>query len=133
MLRCIWPVLAVLASGCATIVKGSDQQVAINTPGADGAMCELTSPSIGTYTVKTPGTINLPKSRKDIAVVCKKPCFNEAQGVIQSHLGAMTAGNIILGGGVGFIVDASSGAMNKYDPTITVPMTRVAGCKPPRV
>lgn len=45
---------------CATVVKGTDQPVAINTPGVDGALCELTSASIGTYTVKTPGNLVLP-------------------------------------------------------------------------
>ena len=124
--------LMVVLSGCATVVKGSDQLVAVNTPGAEGAICELTSPSIGVHTVRTPGSINLPKSRKNISVVCKKECYGEATGVIESSLAAMTAGNIILGGGVGFIIDASSGAMNKYQPTITIPMTKRPGCRPKR-
>ncbi len=123
----------VALGGCATVVKGSDQLVAVNTPGVDGAICELTSPSIGTHTVRTPGSINLPKSRKNINVVCKKECYGEAHGVIESRLAAMTAGNIILGGGVGFIIDASSGAMNKYQPTITIPMSKKPGCRPKRV
>lgn len=122
----------VVLGGCATVVKGSDQLVAVNTPGAEDAICELTSPSIGVHTVRTPGSINLPKSRKNINVVCKKECYSEAHGVIESKLAAMTAGNIILGGGVGFIIDASSGAMNKYQPTITIPMTKKPGCRPKR-
>ena len=49
-------VAGIYTSGCATVVKGTDQPVAVNTPGAEGALCELNSPTIGTYTVKTPGT-----------------------------------------------------------------------------
>lgn len=125
-------VAGIYTSGCATVIKGTDQPVAVNTPGADGAVCELTSQSIGTYTVKTPGNIVLPKSRKDIAVMCKKECYEDSGGVIQSRMAGATAGNIILGGVIGFGVDAMSGAMHKYQPSITVVMKKKPGCRAKR-
>ena len=50
-------VICILLSGCSTIVKGTEQQVSVATPGVQGAMCTLTSPAVGTRTVQTPGNI----------------------------------------------------------------------------
>ena len=47
-------VISILLAGCSTIVKGTDQQVSVNTPGVPGAMCQLQSPGIGTRMVQTP-------------------------------------------------------------------------------
>ena len=45
----------------------------------------------------------------------------------------MTAGNIVFGGLIGLGVDAASGAMNTYDPSVEVVMTPMPGCgAPPR-
>ena len=56
----IWLALAALAlAGCATIVKGTTQAIAVNTPNAPGAMCTLTSSAVGTQTVVTPATITV--------------------------------------------------------------------------
>ena len=120
----------VILGGCATITKGRDQRVAINTPGVQGAVCELTSEGIGTYTVLTPNNIELPKSRRNIDVMCRKECFEDTGGVINSSLVGAFAGNIILGGVIGIGVDAMSGAMNEYDPSITVYMKPIPGCLP---
>jgi len=39
--------LAMITAGCATIVKGTDQQVSIDTPGYSGAECTLVSTGSG--------------------------------------------------------------------------------------
>ena len=39
-----------------------------------------------------------------------------------AHFGGATFGNIVLGGGVGAIVDAASGANYSYDSPIIVPL-----------
>ena len=43
-----------------------------------------------------------------------------AVGVIKSEIEAMTASNIIFGGIIGLAVDAGSGAINVYPPTILI-------------
>ncbi|HEU4475440.1 MAG TPA: hypothetical protein VFR71_01920 [Methyloceanibacter sp.] len=43
-------VLSILLAGCSTIVKVTEQQVSVNTPGVTGAICQLQSPAIGTRT-----------------------------------------------------------------------------------
>jgi hypothetical protein len=124
--------VALAVAGCATITKGTTQVVAVNTPGVAGATCKLTSPAIGTQSVVTPDTITLTKGRDNISVRCTKECYQDGAGVISSNLESMTAGNIIVGGLIGFGVDAASGAMNNYTPEIQVVMTPILGCGTPR-
>lgn len=122
--------ISILLAGCSTIVKGTEQQVSVNTP---GALCQLQSPAIGTRTVQTPANIVLPKSRHNVAVSCSAQCFGPGVGTLGSHTEVMTAGNVIFGGIIGLGVDAASGAMNKYDSGVEVIMTPLPGCgQPPR-
>jgi hypothetical protein len=120
----------VAASGCATLTKGTTQAVALNTPGAAGAQCTLNSAAVGTKVVTTPTTITLDKSQENITVLCKKECFQDGSGVINSSTETMAAGNILVGGVVGLGVDAVSGAMNKYNPDNQIAMVPIPGCKP---
>jgi hypothetical protein len=79
-------VIAILLTGCSTIVKGTQQQVSVATPGVQDAMCTLSSPAVGTRTVQTPGTIVLPKSKHDVAVNCVKQCYTNGVGVLPPRL-----------------------------------------------
>ena len=124
-------VLALCLAGCATITKGTTQIVVVNTPGVPGASCTLTSGAIGSQTVVTPATINLAKGSDNISVRCTKECYEDGVGVIASNLEGMAAGNIILGGVIGLGVDAASGAMNKYQPEISVSMLPSEACRAP--
>ncbi len=121
---------AVAAGGCASIVKGTTQSVALNTPGVPGAQCTLVSEGIGTKTVATPATLVLDKSQHNIAVTCKKECYQDGVGIISSSTEGMAAGNIIAGGVIGLGIDAATGAMNKYNPDNQIAMVPVQGCKP---
>lgn len=120
--------LAALA-GCATIVKGTTQLVSVATPGVPGATCTLSNAAIGTKTLVTPAQITLDKSSENIAVTCRKECYQDAVGVIASATEVMTAGNILVGGVVGLGVDAATGAMNKYTPENQFTMVPIQGCR----
>jgi hypothetical protein len=124
---------ATVLVGCSTLTTGTTQTVALATPGAEGANCELTSPEVGAINVITPAQVVLAKSQHSVRVMCRKECYTEGQGIINSNFEEMTAGNILVGGVVGVVVDASSGAMNKYDPNISIAMHPVKGCKSKRV
>lgn len=123
--------LSILFTGCSTIVKGTEQQVSVNTPGVAGAVCQLQSPAIGLRTVQTPANIVLPKSKHNVAVSYSAQCHAKGVGTLGSHTEVMTAGNVIFGGLIGLGVDAASGAMNKYDPGVEVIMTPLPGCGKP--
>ena len=118
-----------LLPSCATIVKGTMQTIAINTPGAAGARCQLRSGAIGTVDVVTPATVTLEKSQENITVRCTKECFQDGAGIVTSFTEGLAAGNIIAGGVIGLGIDAASGAMNKYAPETIIVMTPIQGCR----
>ena len=117
-----------LLLGCATIVKGTDQQVSIDTPGFAGAQCRLSSKAIGVRQVVTPAIITLPKSKENVAVECNLGCAR-GTGVIASSLETMTAGNVLLGGVIGLGVDAATGAMNHYTDRNQIHMQNDSACQ----
>ena len=126
----VFPIVAYVLSGCATITKGTSQVVTLDTPGAPGAKCTLSSSSVGQMQVVTPATMTLPKGSENVVVRCSKECYNDGTGLIPSNVEAMAAGNIIAGGVIGLGVDAVSGAMNKYNDQNQVAMVPIQGCRP---
>jgi hypothetical protein len=115
-------------SGCATIVKGTSQDVAIATPPISGAMCILSSGE-GSWTVISPGMARVERSKEDMQIRCNKDGYQEAVSTIPSNIEGWTAGNLLVGGAVGFGVDAVSGAINEYPHTFQVPMFPVTAAK----
>lgn len=122
--------LALALGGCATITKGTTQNVGVDTPGVTGAVCTVTS-TVGPQTVSTPGVFILAKSSAALPVKCTKACYHDSGGILGSTFEAMTAGNLIVGGVIGFGVDAISGAINKYPDQISIPMVPIPGCGGP--
>lgn len=114
---------AVLATaGCATIVSGTSQSITVLTEkGVEGARCELTDSKGGKwYVPDTPGTVTVRKGDGPMTIVCKKAGFKTATHIFDETLHGATFGNIIAGGGVGILVDAASGAAQRYPDQVTV-------------
>lgn len=97
-------------SGCATVLNGTSQDVAFNSM-PDGALVELHT---GQNCI-TPCTFSM-KRGDDASVTITKPGFQPVTIYIQSRLAGSTFGNIILGGGIGAVVDGSNGASNRLYP-----------------
>ena len=117
--------LVVLSTGCATITKGTNQTVTVDTD-PSGATCTLTREAKTLAVVNpTPGSVSIGKSSAPIAVVCKKVDFLDAAGTLTSQFQAMTFGNVLFGGLIGVAVDAASGATHEYDPIVTITMIPV--------
>jgi hypothetical protein len=113
--------IGVALSGCATVVDGSTQSVSVSTAPVQGAACTLTN-SEGTWFVTSPGNAVVHKTKNDLAVTCKKDGFQSGSQVAVSKFGGATFGNIVLGGGIGAVVDAASGANYYYDSPLVVPL-----------
>ena len=109
-----------LSSGCATIVKGSSQTLTVDTK-PPGATCVLDrkGEKIGAVN-PTPGSLSVEKSSEAIAVSCNKDGFQESGATLTANFQPMTLGNILIGGVIGIIVDAASGAVAEYPPTVTL-------------
>jgi hypothetical protein len=113
-------VLALSTGACATIVEGTSQDIAVTTmPG--GATCEFERVgSVIALIDATPGTVHVSKSQDSIVVSCTKEGHLSVTEVVSSSFGGATLGNILLGGVVGVVIDASSGANNNYPDTISL-------------
>jgi hypothetical protein len=112
--------LALGLGACATIVEGTDQTISISTA-PTGASCTMVraGQTIGLITA-TPGIANIEKSKNDIVVTCSKDEHVDTVRVLSSETQGMTFGNFLLGGGIGFAIDAGSGAMHEYPPVVAM-------------
>lgn len=106
--------LALLASGCASVTRGTTEQLQINSnpPEAQART------SMG-FVCVTP--CSLQTNRKDeFTVTISKPGYHSAEVPVTTHVGgsgaAGFAGNVILGGVVGMAADAATGATLDHFP-----------------
>lgn len=105
-------------SACATITEGSAQTIRIETEPA-GARCELTRDgTLVTRIPATPATISLFKEKGELALTCNKPGYLEGRLDEASGFQNMMLGNILIGGLIGVVIDAGSGAMYKYPESV---------------
>ena len=108
-----------LAGGCATVTSGGFQSIDIRTE-PEGADCRFMREGDTVARVNpTPGPILIGKSAANISVLCRKSGYEELSGTIGSGFQPMTLGNIVLGGLIGVVIDASTGAMMKYPESVT--------------
>ena len=102
--------LAVASVGCATIISGTSQTITIdsNPPGAHV--------KVGYQTATTPATLRVPKG-KDYPI---EVAYGSDKRIVplNRNLDPMTLLNIIPPLWPGFIVDAVTGAITKYEPDV---------------
>src|SRR5258706_3196851 len=98
-------------SGCASIVRGTSQTIAITSPPTTGANCQLTSAQ-GNWSVMTPGTVTVQRSKENVTIRCTKAGWQEGFSSIPSNFEGWTVGNIIFGGVIGVGVDAATDPLN---------------------
>lgn len=111
-------------TGCASITAGKNQPVSIETHcsgvSIEGAHCRLVNDKGEWFISQTPGSVVIQKAWGDLAVKCTKEGKGEAIGSFRSASNMGVWGNIILGGLIGFAVDAGSGAGFDYPPKMNV-------------
>lgn len=106
--------------GCSSIIEGRSQTIMVNT-NPMGADCGLYREGIRIATVQNaPGSALIEKSKHDIWIACVKHGYQQATYFNKSGVAGATVGNVILGGGIGWIIDSASGADNKYDSPVNV-------------
>lgn len=102
--------LAFSLGGCATVLNGTNVDYT-TTSVPEGALVEFT----GGEQCTTPCTFEF-KRKNDQRADISLPGYKPAYILIQSKLGGSAFGNILLGGGVGAVVDGSNGASNRLYP-----------------
>ena len=125
-------VLALALSGCATITRGTSNQVTFQSE-PSGADMQTSS---GLSCV-TPCTLTVPR-KSEFTAVFRKPGYQDAQVAVQTQIAgngaAGFAGNILVGGVVGMAADAASGATLEHTPNpVIANMTPLPSTAKPHV
>ena len=115
-----YPLLAaaIVFSGCASVVNDKTHPIKIETKTeagelVAGADCTLKNDKASS-TAKSGETTNVRRSNADLEVSCKHPTNPEAVAKAISRVNAGMFGNIILGGGIGAIIDHNTGNAYTY-------------------
>lgn len=118
--------MTVFMTGCATITSDKTQSLAVTTQTTDGQLVEKARCSLkndkGNWQVDTPGTVVVRRSAEDIIVECKKDGVPDgvARGISRAAGGMW--GNIVFGGGIGAVIDHSTGTGYNYPNDLPVKM-----------
>jgi uncharacterized protein YceK len=119
----LWGVITLTASGCASIMEGKNQPVSVQTHEKGmqvaGASCTLTNDK-GTWFVTTPGSVVVQKSYGDLLATCNKDGHQPGSAAFSSSANGGAWGNILAGGGIGYIIDRSNGAGFNYPSMLSV-------------
>ncbi|MDX2426298.1 MAG: hypothetical protein QNK15_08605 [Cycloclasticus sp.] len=115
-------------TGCASIVGEKLQPVSVQTTQNNqalvGAGCTLKNDE-GEWFVTTPGSVTIQKSTDDLIVNCSKDGYIAGNETVVSKSNTAVWGNILIGGGIGYIVDRNTGAGFNYPNNITVMLRKI--------
>ena len=115
-----------LLSACASVTGTSNQSVSVQARASNGkevkeAACDLINKR-GTWFITTPGTVQIHRSNDDLQVTCRKDGFDNGRASVVSDTKGSMFGNILLGGGIGAVVDHNNGSAYEYPSFIQVIM-----------
>ena len=109
--------------GYASTMSGNNQPVNVAT-NVSGAKCTLTNEK-GSWSLLTPGSAIVTNSRENLSVRCEKSGYQSAIASVPSkHKDSATWGNVVLGGGIGYIWDRKTGAAFIYPSTINLTLIK---------
>ena len=128
-MKTIYLASALLAlTGCASITGSKLQPVSVQTiqdgKEVSGVNCTLSNDA-GKWFVTSPGSVTVQKSTGDMAVDCEKDDLRGHENLVSKNNGAVW-GNILAGGGIGYIIDRNTGAGFDYPNSIIVVLNRIA-------
>lgn len=115
---------------CATLVSGTSQRVSVETE-PEGAACSVLQGGMPVgFVASTPGVVRVDKSSSALEIRCTKPGYGDAQQMQASGVTAWVAGNLVIGGLVGLVIDFASGAAYHYGSNMTLAMQAGPGSFP---
>lgn len=107
-------VVLLLATGCASIVCGTRQKVAVRS-NPPGAVVYVDDEMKGTTSQEAPLKLSLRRSDPSISIRLELDGYEPWFTQIDREFNWWYAGNCILGGIIGLVIDAADGAMWKLD------------------
>lgn len=124
--RC-WLVLpALVLSGCASVMQGERQMVAVDVVCGGvqvPAQCVLDN-SRGVWRLGAPGSVMVRRDGQPLRVACSSPFFGSTQLMVPASMHVTMAGNLLMGGVVGAGVDVLTGAGLGYPGHVQVTYPR---------
>jgi|TARA_Y100000031_G_C7986376_1_gene277069 hypothetical protein len=112
-----------LLNACASTMSGNQQNVTV-VANVKRANCSLSNDK-GNWSVETPGSVLLTNSRLNLSARCTKKGYQDAVVSIPSvHKDSATWGNVVLGGGIGYIWDRKTGAAFIYPSTVNLNLVK---------
>jgi len=115
--------------GCATVVKGTKQDIAVETS-PQGATCVVSRGGAEVAMIQqSPGVVQVGRDKEALVFSCTKaPEFATAKTQrVESSFNGATFGNIIAGGLIGVVVDASTGANYTYPEKVSIDLAGSSG------
>ena len=111
-------VTPILLTGCASVVNDVTHPVRVETKTeagviVSGAECTLSNERAA-LTIKSGEIANVRRSNTDLKIDCKHPTNPDASATATSRVNGGMFGNILLGGGVGAIIDHNRGTAYTY-------------------
>ncbi|MCL9780269.1 hypothetical protein M9194_02335 [Vibrio sp. S4M6] len=119
-------VISVLAlAGCSTMFNSGSQTILAKTSNDAKPKVDITTPS-GTYQTTLPTTIvAVPSTNTEVSITVVDPCYDHATVVVKKSVTPSYWVNIL--NGWGFLIDAATGDMWKYDNNVMVPLKKKQG------
>lgn len=116
--------LQTLLTGCASITKDANQQVKVETYTKEnehilGATCTAKNLR-GEWKAETPNAMPIRRSGDNLLVTCDKEGYATGLATVISRANGGMFGNILLGGGIGAIIDHNKGTAYSYPDWIRV-------------
>jgi hypothetical protein len=112
---------SILLQACATVIHGTKEDVSVTTNPSDASVSD------GTTKLQTPAVFDL-KRNQDYLLTISKPGYETETVKIKHVISGAVAGNIILGGLIGWGIDAADGAQWRLEPdTIVVTLRPLLG------
>src|SRR5258708_2131619 len=118
---------SLILPGCATVMSGTTQNISVQAINKQdnqlipGTVCTIADGKGRVYAVNSnPGTVMVTKGQGKLDVQCHKPGYHQTQVGIGQNFNAWTVADVMFWPGA--LVDAATGAIQKYPSHITVLM-----------
>lgn len=115
-------------TGCASISGEKTQPVTLKAVYENqevaGVECTLMN-DYGKWAVTTPASVVVHKSTGDLAVDCSKDSNTVGHETVVSKSNGAIWGNVLAGGGIGYLVDRNTGAGFNYPDSIVVMLRKI--------
>jgi len=108
--------LGIVAAGCATIMKGTDQEIRVNSTPVGAKVTIKTMGGVQVYEGLTPVKAKIPRKNEYTVTVALEGYKEVTSNITHESIEGWFWGNLICGGVIGIVVDVVNGAMHHLGP-----------------